>query len=81
VLKPKAKSLGFTLKEITQQLRNGYLGLEAQSLQIGQDEVKVYVKYDTEETTSYAKLEDIKIKKNGNQYPISELVNFEKGHD
>ncbi|RLD79843.1 MAG: AcrB/AcrD/AcrF family protein, partial [Bacteroidetes bacterium] len=78
VLKPKAKSLGFTLKEITQQLRNGYLGLEAQSLQIGQNEVKVYVKYDVEETTSYAKLENIKIRKNGEQYPISELVNFEK---
>ena len=78
VLKPKAKSLGFTLKQITQQLRNGYLGLEAQSLQIGQNEVKVYVKYDVEETTSYAKLEDIKIRKNGKQYPISELVIFEK---
>jgi multidrug efflux pump subunit AcrB len=38
----------------------------------------VYVKYDIEETTSYAKLENIKIKKNGYQYPINELVNFEK---
>ncbi len=77
-LKAKAKSLGFTLREITQQLRNGYLGLEAQSLQIGQDEVKIYVKYADEETKSYGKLEDIKIRKDRNQYPIKELVYFEK---
>jgi len=78
VLKPKAKSLGFSLKDVTQQLRNGYLGLEVQSLQIGQNEVKVYVKYDHSETTSFSKLEAIKIRKNGKQYPISELVSFEK---
>ena len=78
VLKPTATALGFTLREITQQLRDGYLGVEAQNLQIGQDEVKVYVRYPESEKNSLGKLESIKIKKGGNEYPINELVWFEK---
>ena len=78
VLKPKALALDFTLREITQQLRDGYLGVEAQSLQIGQDEVKVYVRYAEVETKSLGKLENIKIKKGNNEYPLKELAWLEK---
>ncbi len=78
VLKPKATSLGFSLREITQQLRDGYLGIEAQSLQIGQNEVKVYVQYAESETNSIGKLEEVKIKKDGDEYALKELVWLEK---
>ncbi len=78
VLKQKATSLGFSLREITQQLRDGYLGIEAQSLQIRQDEVKVYVQYADSETNSIGKLEDVKIKKGGDEYALKELVWLEK---
>jgi multidrug efflux pump subunit AcrB len=77
-LKPNAKALGFSLREITQQLRDGYLGVEAQSLQIGQEEVKVYVRYTDAETNSIENLKSIRIKKGGNEYPISELVWFDR---
>ncbi|MBE9491943.1 MAG: efflux RND transporter permease subunit, partial [Bacteroidetes bacterium] len=44
-LKPKAYFLGLNHEEITRQVRQGFFGGQAQRLQIGRDEVRVWVRY------------------------------------
>ena len=45
-LKPDAYLLGLTHGEIARQIRQGFFGEEVQRLQIGTDEVKVWVRFD-----------------------------------
>ncbi len=76
-LKPKAYFLGLSHYDITQQIRQGFFGQEAQRLQVGTDEVKVWVRYPIKNRSSLGQLENIKIKTlNGQQYPLTELVEY-----
>jgi len=61
-LKPKAKYLGLTEQEILAQLRQGYFGTEVQRLQRGQDEVRVWIRYDDEDRVSVAQLSQVRIR-------------------
>lgn len=76
-LKPKAYFLGFAQADITQQIRQGFFGEEAQRLQVGDDEMRVWVRYPEEDRLTIAQLESMKIKDAaGNEYPLQELADY-----
>ncbi|MEM6767244.1 MAG: efflux RND transporter permease subunit [Bacteroidota bacterium] len=75
----KAKFLGLSEAQVFDQIRKGFFGLEAQSLQRGDEEVKVWIRYDEQDRQSIAKLEDIKFRTpQGASYPIGELATFDQ---
>ncbi|GAB4403346.1 MAG: efflux RND transporter permease subunit [Bacteroidia bacterium] len=77
-LKEKARLLGLTDQEVIRQVRQGFFGAEAQRIQRGQDEVKVWVRYDQSDRSSVGKLEDMRIRTaTGATYPLSEIADFQ----
>jgi len=76
-LKPKAYFLGLTHNEISNQVREGFYGGQAQRLQIGKDEVRVWVRYPREDRLNLGQMENMKIKTPMGDYPLSELANYE----
>ena len=76
-LKPKARNLGFTLGEIIRQVRLGFFGGEIQRLQRGEDEVKVWVRYQSEERAELSDLSQMRIRSSqGLSVPLEELATF-----
>ncbi len=77
-LKPKAYFLGLTHNDITNQVRQGFFGGQAQRLQIGKDEVRVWVRYPKQDRLNLGQMESMKIKTPmGGEYPLSELATYE----
>ena len=77
-LKPLAYVLGLTHNDITRQIRQGFFGDEIQRLQIGQDEVRVWLRYPEEDRKSLGELEAIKIKTtDGREFPLTDLIDYE----
>ncbi|MEM7369354.1 MAG: efflux RND transporter permease subunit [Bacteroidota bacterium] len=77
-LKPKAYLLGLTQNEITRQIRQGFFGEEVQRLQIGKDEVRVWLRYPAADRMSLGGMENIMIKMNdGREFPMRELVDYD----
>ncbi|MEE4257403.1 MAG: efflux RND transporter permease subunit [Bacteroidales bacterium] len=76
-LKPKAYFLGLTHNEISNQVREGFYGGQAQRLQIGKDEVRVWVRYPREDRLNLGQMENMKIKTPMGDYPLSELADYE----
>ncbi|MGB5930011.1 MAG: efflux RND transporter permease subunit, partial [Cyclobacteriaceae bacterium] len=80
--KEEAYFLGLDRNIISNQLRQGFFGGEAQRLQRGIDEVRVYVRYPREDRMNIGQLESARIRsQNGEAYPLSQLVdyNIERG--
>lgn len=76
-LKPLARALDLTTSDIIGQIRSGYFGAEAQRLQIGKDEVKVWVRYPLTDRKNIGQLENVRIKTaEGSEYPLSDLVTY-----
>ena len=76
-LKPKGQALGFTLRDLTTQLRQGFYGREVMRLQRGRDEVKVWVRFTKESRASIGQIENLKVKTPGNEYvPFKEVASF-----
>lgn len=74
-LKPQAYQLGVSYRDIISQVRAAFWGYEAQRIQRGKDEVKVWIKYDLENRRSIGQLEQMKVRlPNGKFYPLSELA-------
>lgn len=77
-LKEKAKYLGIDLQDIISQVRAGFFGFEAQRLQRGEDEVKVWTRFADSDRRSLDDLNRMRIRlANGSNYPVSELANLE----
>src|SRR6056297_2047070 len=57
-LKPEAELLGLNLAGVMNQVRRGFFGIEVQSLQRGDEEVKVWVRYSEEERSYRYNLEN-----------------------
>ena len=73
----KAKFLGLSEAQVFDQIRKGFFGLEAQSLQRGDEEVKVWIRYDEKDRESIGDLEQARLRTpDGASYPISELATF-----
>lgn len=80
-LKPKAYFLGLNHADISNQVRQGFFGGQAQRLQSGKDELRVWVRYPKAGRLNLGQLETMKIKTAKGEYPLTELVsyNIERG--
>ena len=77
-LKENAYSLGLNLQTVMNQVRSGFFGLQTQRFQRGQDEIKVWVRYQKEDRSSIKNLEDMWITTPTNQQvPLSEIATYE----
>jgi multidrug efflux pump subunit AcrB len=76
-LKPKAYYLGMDLRSITTQIRQGFFGGQAQRLQEGKDEIKVWVRYPKSDRVFIGQMENMRISTANGQFPLSELIDFE----
>ncbi len=76
-LKPKAYFLGLDHAGISKQVRQGFYGGQAQRLQHGKDELRVWVRYPKEDRLNLGQLEKMKIKTPQGEYPLSELATYE----
>lgn len=76
-LKSSAYLLGLNTREVTSQIRYGFFGFQAQRFQRGQDEVKVWVRYDELNRNSLQDLENMRIiTKTGERIPLSEIASY-----
>jgi multidrug efflux pump subunit AcrB len=73
-LKNKAFQMGLTTNEIMNEIRKGFYGLESQKLQIGTDEVKVWIRYSKEDRNSIRDLEQMRIKLLNKDYLVKDLT-------
>ncbi|OQX81439.1 MAG: acriflavin resistance protein [Bacteroidetes bacterium 4484_249] len=75
-LKPLAYFLGFSQVSLTNQIRQGFFGGQAQRLQHGKDELRVWVRYPKTDRISLGQLEAMRIKTPAGEYPLSELATY-----
>lgn len=76
-LRPEAYFLGLTHNDITNQMRQGFFGEEAQRFMKGDDEVRVWVRYPKSDRQSISQVEDIKIKAAGGQeFPLNQVADY-----
>ncbi len=79
-VKPEAESLGITLQDLASQVRAGFYGTEVQRIQRGQDEVKVMVRFPSDERDSVGYLNNMKIRTpNGGRVPFRSVAEVELG--
>ncbi|AVR44421.1 RND transporter [Christiangramia fulva] len=77
-LKDNAYALGLDLGEVMRQIRNGFFGAQAQRFQRGQDEIRVWVRYNRENRSSINDLDEMRIvTPSGNRVPFDEIANYE----
>jgi multidrug efflux pump subunit AcrB len=77
-LKPRAEIMGFTLNDLSTQVRNAFYGSQAQRLQRGDDEVRVMVRYPEDERISIGDLENMYIRTGqGDAVPFTSVADFE----
>jgi multidrug efflux pump subunit AcrB len=77
-LKKDAYILGLTLQSVMNQVRSGFFGTQAQRFQRGQDEIKVWVRYEKEDRSSIRNLDDMWISTpTGERIPFSEIATYE----
>jgi len=70
-------ALGLDLQYIISQVRSGFFGVQAQRFQRGQDEIRVWVRYNKEDRSSITQLEDMKINlPNGERVPLKEIAYY-----
>lgn len=71
------RALGFSLREVMLQVRSGFFGFEAQRLQRGDDEVKVWVRYQMEDRNRLQDLENMRIlAPSGEKVPLNMIANI-----
>ncbi|AUC85543.1 RND transporter [Polaribacter sp. ALD11] len=76
-LKDNAYLLGLNLQSIMAQIRYGFFGFQAQRFQRGQDEIKVWVRYDKKDRSSIKNLDDMRISTpTGTRVAFSEIANY-----
>ncbi|PRX54862.1 efflux RND transporter permease subunit [Flagellimonas meridianipacifica] len=76
-LTAKARFLGLSEGQVFDQIRKGFFGLEAQSLQRGDEEVKVWLRYDETDRKRIEQLQNARfITPSGASYPIGEIATF-----
>ncbi|SKB45467.1 Multidrug efflux pump subunit AcrB [Salegentibacter holothuriorum] len=77
-LKESAYALGLDLNEVMRQVRNGFFGTPVQRFQRGQDEIRVWVRYDLKNRSSINDLDDMRLTTpGGDRVPFEEIANYE----
>ncbi len=72
----KAKILGFTNGEITSQVRQAFFGEEAQRIQSGNNELRVWVRLPDSDKATLDNLDKLKIRRGNEEYPLIELAEY-----
>ncbi|HSG68405.1 MAG TPA: efflux RND transporter permease subunit, partial [Bacteroidales bacterium] len=75
-LKPKAYFLGLNESIIASQVRQGFYGGQAQRLQEGRDELRVWVRYPKSDRINRGQMEKMKIKTPAGEFPLIELADY-----
>jgi len=76
-LKPRAEALGFNLRDVTSQLRQGFFGQEVMRMQRGRDELRIWVRFNKENRVSISQIENLRIRTpNGDYIAFKELATF-----
>jgi len=74
-LRPEARSLGLTLADLGEQVRQAFYGYEAQRIQRGKDDIRVMVRYPANERRSLGDLENMRIRTaDGTEVPFSSVA-------
>lgn len=77
-LKDNAYLLGLNLQSVMMQVRYGFFGFQAQRFQRGQDEIKVWVRYDKQDRSSIKNLDEMRIVTPlGSRVPFAEIATYE----
>ena len=76
-LKPQAYMVGLNESALANQVRQGFYGGQAQRLQEGRDELRIWVRFPAEGRERIGQLERMKIKTMGGEFPLTELVDYE----
>ena len=73
--------LGFTLDDVSRQVRQAFYGAESQRIQRGPDQIKVMVRYPENERQSLGNLEDMLLRTpNGGEVPLSTVARLTLGN-
>ena len=76
-LKENAYALGLNISDVMGQVRSGFFGSQAQRFQRGQDEIRVWVRYDRENRSSISNLDDMRIlTATGTRVPLNEIASY-----
>ncbi len=76
-LKDNAYLLGLDLRTVMNQVRAAFFGVQAQRFQRGQDEIRVWVRYDRENRSSITDLDEMRIPTpSGERVPLNEIANY-----
>lgn len=76
-LKEKAYLLGLSTQDVMNQVRYGFFGFQAQRFQRGQDEIRVWVRYDAEDRSSINDLDEMKVSApDGSRIPFAEIAEY-----
>ena len=79
-IRPEAELLGITLDDLARQVRHAFFGFEAQRIQRGREEVRVYVRYPEGERRSLENLDSMRIRTPaGVEVPFAEVAQAEYG--
>jgi len=69
--------MGLNESLIANQVRQAFYGGQAQRLQVGRDELRIWVRYPAEGRARLGQLEKMKIKTPQGEFPLLELVDYE----
>ncbi len=76
-LKENAYLLGLDLRSVMNQVRAGFFGAQAQRFQRGQDEIRVWVRYDRSNRSSITDLDEMRIlAPTGERIPLKEIATY-----
>ncbi|QLE00626.1 efflux RND transporter permease subunit [Galbibacter sp. BG1] len=76
-LKESAYALGLNLGSVMRQVRSGFFGFQAQRFQRGQDEIRVWVRYDKSNRASINDLDEMRlVTPTGERVPFGEIANY-----
>jgi multidrug efflux pump subunit AcrB len=73
-----AYALGLNLRAVMTQVRSAFFGTQAQRFQRGQDEIRVWVRYDRNDRSSIKNLDNMRIlTPNGQRVPLKEVASYQ----
>jgi multidrug efflux pump subunit AcrB len=76
-LKESAYLLGLNLRDVMTEVRGGFFGTQAQRFQRGQDEIRVWVRYDRDNRSSLVDLDNMRITTpSGARVPLNEIADY-----
>ncbi|AZQ42720.1 efflux RND transporter permease subunit [Nonlabens ponticola] len=77
-LKENAYALGLNLQQVMSQVRAAFFGREAQRFQRGQDEIRVWVRYDRDNRNSIKDLDELRITTpDGSLVPLRDIADYQ----